>query len=706
MPELQPIIDNTMQSRYRRDIMRFGGGNIFGALIRAGELVPPWWSRARDKELERFTLNADQLKSSIYKVTTKFQSIKPIVEPRDSSIKLHRAQAEYYQAALIELSDIGGGYGQLLSKYLWDLFTKDNGAFIEVIGDGDKNGPIEGPALGLNSLDSTRCQRTSNAEYPVIYTDTDGSRYRLHYTRVIYISQQPSTQAEMFGVGLCWVSRAINIAQNLVDIAIYKQEKLGSRPLRQMIVGKGIGASSIWDAIFMANEAMDSQELRKYAKTVVLGDETRTDVDIQLVDLASAPDGFDEKTSADLGMYMIALAGGFPPRDLWPATTTGATKADAMFQHIGGASGYEAVLTQLAFQIGGSPDGARHIAGKFLPPYLRLRYDVVDDQQDQMQADVKYRRAERREKDIGDGVIDVRIAREQALSDNDLTRAQFNRLELNDGRLPDGNSVLSLFLSPDDTIQSLLALSVGDVLNIAANVADKDFILENIVDRRLNAIALLSEAGRPQQKETLHQVIKALDELEALYKSLPSSNVGNPGSQTDMIEPEGNQVKERTLHSTQFNVTGDLAKLQARMANKISDEDLSIEDGRESNPHVTVFFGLNRDVTIRDVRSIVSTFTPFDVTFGNVSLFQTNEKFDVVKVEVESNILRELNKALSALPNSNSHTDYNPHLTLAYVLPGEGRKYIYMANELKGKIYHVSSIIFSRADKSVVEIQL
>jgi len=213
MPDIQQLQDNTIQARYRNNRL-FGvqGGNIFGYLVKSGELIPPWWSRRRDKELERFTINSDQMKSSIYKVTTKLQSIRPIVEPRDTSIKAHRKQAEHYQSSLIELSDMGGGYNQFLSKYLWDYFTKDNGAFAEVIGDGATDGPIQGPALGLNSLDSTRCQRTSNPEFPVIYTDTDGNKYKLHYTRVIFTASQPSTRAEMYGVGLCWVSRAINIA--------------------------------------------------------------------------------------------------------------------------------------------------------------------------------------------------------------------------------------------------------------------------------------------------------------------------------------------------------------------------------------------------------------------------------------------------------------------------------------------------------------
>ncbi len=520
---LEAQLDETIQSQVTSE---HSGVSIHNFLMRSGELVSPWWSTQRDFDLKRFVMQSDHFLGAIYKVTTKLQSIKPAILPRDPTVKSHVKAAERFNSILIEGSEFNEGWPVFFSKYLWDLFTQDNGAFVEVIGDGLADGPIRGPALGIASLDSTRCQRTNNIEFPVVYTDVSGQRFKLHHTRVIAIAQLPSTSAEMFGVGRCWVTRAINVTQNMVDILLYKQEKLGSRPLRQMMIGKGISAKQIFEAIMMANESMDNMALRRYAKNVVIGSQTNTDIGIDTIDLASLPDGFDEQTSIQLGMFAIALAGGFPPRDLWPATTVGATRADALFQHIVGGSGYQAILDQVTFSLGGSPFGLRHFAGKFLPPTLKLEFDFVDDDQDERQSNIKERRAKTREIDINDGVIDVTTARQQALRSGDITESEFNTLELKDGRLPSGLSVDSLFHSNDKFIVELLSLSISEPLNIGLNKGNLEFVLERIDDRIANAQIIEVNAPTATRKNQASQSIKALEVLRELY------------TETEIIEEE------------------------------------------------------------------------------------------------------------------------------------------------------------------------
>lgn len=516
MDNIEKLQDLTIQSQYKNDN---SFPNIFSYLVKSGELISPWWSRQRDEDLERFVANVDHLKSAFYKTITKLKSIKPIIEPRDLTIKSHIKQAEMYQAILFEASEMGNGYGQLISKYFWDLFTKDNGAFVEVLGDGKPNGPIEGPVLGLNNLDSSRCQRTSNPEYPVVYVDTSGYRYKLHYSRVILVSSNPSTKATMNNVGYSWATRCINVSQNLLDIMLYKQEKMGSRPLRQMMVGKGIDAEQIWDAIFQANESMDNSGLRKYAQNVIIGDSARTDIDIDIKDLASVPDGFNEKESIELGMFAIALAGGIPPRDLWPATTTGATKADAAYQHLGGSAGYESLLNEFAYQLSGNPDSKIHFGGKFLPPHLRLRYDVIDDEQDKMQSEVKEKRATTRKIGIETGVIDIRTARQQAWRAGDLAEYQFNDLELKDGRLPNGDNVLSLFMSSNDDIREMTGISIGNVLDAENN--DRGLVLEQIKNAEIALMVDLSNL-QSRKREAARQILRGLEELRKLYNDNPA----------------------------------------------------------------------------------------------------------------------------------------------------------------------------------------
>src|SRR5687768_5760912 len=98
---------------------------------------------------------------------------------------------------------------------------------------------------------------------------------------------------------------------------------------------------------------MDAQGLRRYAKNVVIGGLTKDD-SIETIDLTSVNDLSDEKDMTDIGVFILAMTGGFPPRWIWPATTTGATKADAESQHLAGISSGGQVLKDIAYMLGGS----------------------------------------------------------------------------------------------------------------------------------------------------------------------------------------------------------------------------------------------------------------------------------------------------------------------------------------------------------------
>jgi len=514
---IKDIMSNSVQSGLK-DTATTPGASVLSFAYKVQEIIPQWWSPSRDVALRNFVLQSDHMQGAVYKATTKLLAIKPKVEPHDNSIKKHVQMADFYNALLEEGSEFGQGWQTWFSKFLYDMFTQDNGAFSEIIGAGRKDRPIKGTALGLSILDSQRCRRTSNPEYPVVYEDEDGRLYKLHYTRVIFKSQQPSTQASMHGIGHCWASRSLGVMQNLVDIAIYKQEKLGSRPIRQMMIGKGIGAEQIWDAIYMANQSMDNSGLRRFAKNVVVGSENNTNIDIAIKDLASTPDGFSEQESTELAMFAIALAGGFPPRDLWPATTVGATKADALFQQLSGVSGYETILRDMAFMLGGSVNSKIQLTRRFIPKELKISFDFVDDDKDDRQATIKEKRAGIRQVDLATGVVDIRTAREQAFSSGDITQAQFNALELADGRVPDGGDTISLFLSADPDTSNFLSLPFDEPLNVKKNIQQMDTVIEEIENQILRVNFVIMNEKSVIILKKARQSLSALSHLKDLYE--------------------------------------------------------------------------------------------------------------------------------------------------------------------------------------------
>lgn len=153
--------------------------------------------------------------------------------------------------------------------------------------------------------------------------------------------------------------------------------------------------------------------------------------------------------------------------------------------------------------------------------------------------------------------------------------------------------------------------------------------------------------------------------------------------------------------STQFNVAdagysrtqgSPLDKL-VEMARAIPDADLA-EDGREDHDlHITIKYGLHTgDGEL--VRRVVQGFGPVTLKLGKVSLFE-NDDADVVKVDVESEQLRKLNALLSeSLANTDTHPTYIPHICLAYVKPGAGRKYT-RNNLVEGMEIGCTRLVFS-----------
>ncbi|MFA4974448.1 MAG: hypothetical protein WC683_17720, partial [bacterium] len=395
------------------------------------------------------------------------------------------------------------------------------GGFMEVIGDGDPAGPIEGRPLGLAHLDSLRCTRTGDPTYPVTYNTPDERLYKLHRSRVVYVSSLPSAREEMHGVGLCAVSRCLNVAQNLVDIATYKQEKLGSRPWRGILLGRGVDTAAIEDVLSIAGEQLDAAGMSIYSRFPVLGN-LEPDADLRLVDLSSPPDGFNEEVDTRLGMFAIAMAFGVPVRWIWPAQTTGATKADAEYQHIAGlGGGIGLLLRTLTVMLGGDPRGSHHSSGKFLPSHLKLIFDFQDDQQDAERARTQEQRAKVRTTNLEAGVVNVRTAREQALEAGDLTQPQFDKLELEDGRLPTGESVLSLFHATDEPFLGWLDLGVDNPLSTSANDA-----LRLMAEMDVAAVEVEDAAtSKPRLRQLADQAQAALGALKELYAPLAQQQV-------------------------------------------------------------------------------------------------------------------------------------------------------------------------------------
>lgn len=156
--------------------------------------------------------------------------------------------------------------------------------------------------------------------------------------------------------------------------------------------------------------------------------------------------------------------------------------------------------------------------------------------------------------------------------------------------------------------------------------------------------------------------------------------------------------------STQINLPKELADHVKAEAAKIPDWALAPE-GRESEPHVTVKYGIHGNHP-DGVRSAIAGHGKVAIRLGKISHFPDTGDGDVVKVEVLSPSIHRLNKKIAnAVPHTDTHPDYKPHATLAYVKRGLGKKFS-GGNSLVGKEATVDHIIFSSKDGSTKKLRL
>ena len=143
----------------------------------------------------------------------------------------------------------------------------------------------------------------------------------------------------------------------------------------------------------------------------------------------------------------------------------------------------------------------------------------------------------------------------------------------------------------------------------------------------------------------------------------------------------------------------------------IDQDDLYTENGDrsyglENEPHTTLLYGLHSDEVEDDVVLDASTRSgiPQEIKLHNASCFN-NDKYDVLKLDVDSDHLHKINAELTKLPHTTDYPDYHPHTTIGYLKKGKGEKY---TAKLKDASYLVnpSKIVYSKPNGDKIEKSL
>jgi len=176
--------------------------------------------------------------------------------------------------------------------------------------------------------------------------------------------------------------------------------------------------------------------------------------------------------------------------------------------------------------------------------------------------------------------------------------------------------------------------------------------------------------------------------------------------------------------STQVNLEGDAAKKLVAMAAAVPDDAIA-EKGRETDPHVTVFYGLDPSVTAEQVAEALANSDSVlemvdrggaSMTLGKTSVFTAEDvkalrgkavDYDVVVLDIDSPDLVLLNGVIGNGNLGAKSTDaaYVPHATLAYVKAGRGAEFA-GDDGLAGVVVKFDEIQFSDTDGNLTPISL
>lgn len=148
--------------------------------------------------------------------------------------------------------------------------------------------------------------------------------------------------------------------------------------------------------------------------------------------------------------------------------------------------------------------------------------------------------------------------------------------------------------------------------------------------------------------------------------------------------------------TTQVDIdpASDVGMLMELLRDSIDSDDLT-GNGLETEPHVTVRYGILGGEDLDRLREYVAGLPPFMMTFGVVDSFPATEYSDgaaVIKVNVESDWLMAINRTISLYAGFKpANFGYHPHSTIAYVRDDTAEKYT-GSRMLAGKNLWVTAI--------------
>jgi hypothetical protein len=298
-----------------------GGGIWAWSIVDPGAVrsptpqLPIHGSPGRDALLTATLDLEDMWSAATNKAITKIAARGYEVSDQDDS-----SRKTEFGKTLVMHFDGAAQYRAGIAKVVHDFLLTDNGYFVEI----ERAGASSGSRIrALWHLDSFRCFRTGNLEYPVLYVDDKGQWHKLRNDQVIFGADMPSPRRQLYGRGRCAASRAFQTIVKLSAVELYFREKItGSRALQLHFIS---GASP--KQLEQAMQTSEAEKLRKghvvYKGAVMVPIEGDQAIQVATIDLAGVPDGFDVDGERRDAYLRYANALGVPVQDIQPLSGQG-----------------------------------------------------------------------------------------------------------------------------------------------------------------------------------------------------------------------------------------------------------------------------------------------------------------------------------------------------------------------------------------------
>lgn len=406
--------------------------------------LPAKWSYETDRILRSTIYHESRWAGALRRAIEKQAALGFYIDDTQGSAQRIKRSQE-----LLLHADGSMGWVLFVQKHKRDVYCTNNGAFIEIIRQGHQSvdpknqrtliysGPPSARPVGIGHLASSRCRRTGDPEYPVLYMDILGREHILARHQVMMYAALPRSDLNYFDVGFCAAHGAYNTIYKMAAMETYIREKIsGSRALSLHLV-TGISQKTLESAITTASAGQVAKGFMVYMGNIIIPLQGEQAASGYAIPLAEIPDGFNAKEEREDANIIYALNLGIPVQDIAPLSGQGlGTGTQTQIQQEE-ADGYGQAVWRKWF--------TQEMNQWVLPDVTTMHFVNTNDVRDQkMKADVALVRAQTRAAMITDGTITAIEARQLAADDKDIPQEFLTEDETPQGQLNDDEKMLTI----------------------------------------------------------------------------------------------------------------------------------------------------------------------------------------------------------------------------------------------------------------------